>query len=111
MSKRDTKAHKNPTKRWALIIGIFVLVQMIFFAIDETFLEPNINDSGLLYARIIRKILGSALFTEWITPYSYPFFNFAMTVHVIAILLQAGVDIFARIFSANNSKGAPPQCK
>lgn len=94
------------SKRWVMTIGIFVIVQVIFIAIDGTFLEPNINDSDNLVARLGRWILGSRLFTEWIKPYSYPLFNMWMTIHVIAILIQAVEDIYSRSFSKNKEEGS-----
>lgn len=99
MSGSEKKLHVNRTKRWMITIGIFLIVQLIFIAVDGTFLEPNINDSGNLIARIGRGILDSKLFTEWINPYSYPFFNMCMTIHVIAILIQAVQGIFLSMFS------------
>ncbi|MDG5786147.1 YfzA family protein [Evansella sp. AB-P1] len=82
----------NISKRWMFILGIFVLVQVIFFAVDGTSFEPNINDSGSLFARTGRWILNLKPFTEWITPYSFPFFNLIMSLHVITILIQAVHD-------------------
>ncbi|MGE7625396.1 YfzA family protein [Viridibacillus sp. NPDC096237] len=89
----------NLAKRWMITIGIFLIVQLIFIAVDGTALEPNMNDSGNLIARQLRGILDSKLFTEWITPYSFPFFNMFMTIHVIAILIPAVHDIISSMFS------------
>ncbi len=86
-------------KRWIITLGIFLIVQLIFIAIDGTFLEPNMNDSDILFARMGRWILDTKLFTEWITPYSFPFFNMFMTIHVIAILIAAVLHIISSIFS------------
>nr|WP_239585461.1 YfzA family protein [Amphibacillus cookii] len=91
----------SPVKRWLIIIGIFLLVQMIFFGIDGTMWEPKINDSGRLFARIGRWILDSKFFTEWMTPYAYPFFNMFMTIHIIVILFQAIQDMSSSVFSKN----------
>ncbi|MEH6942985.1 YfzA family protein [Bacillus sp. JJ722] len=99
MTGTENTQNINLTKRWMIIIGIFLIVQMIFIAVDGTFLEPNINDSNNLIPRIVRWILDSKLFTEWITPYSFPFFNMVMTVHVIAILIQAVHDIISSMSS------------
>ncbi|WDU77600.1 YfzA family protein [Lysinibacillus sp. G01H] len=82
------KAHEsNLLKRWIITICIFLIVQLIFITVDGTALEPNMNDSNNLVARMGRWILDSRLFTEWITPYSFPFFNMFITIHVIAILI------------------------
>ena len=91
------KYNSSLIKRWVTTIGIFLIVQLIFIAVDGTFLEPNINDSNNVFIRIGRWILNSKLFTEWITPYSFPFFNMIMLFHVIAILLQAVQDINSRL--------------
>lgn len=89
----------NLLKRWIITIGIFLIVQLIFSAVDGTALEPNMNDSNNLVARMERWILDSRLFTEWITPYSFPFFNMFITIHVIAILIAALGNIISTIFS------------
>jgi len=98
MSGTEKTLHINRAKRWMITIGVFLIVQMIFTAVDGTFLEPNINDSGNLVARTGRWILDSRIFTEWITPYTSPFFNMCMTIHVIAILIQAVQDIISSMF-------------
>ncbi|MFL0365741.1 YfzA family protein [Pseudobacillus sp. 179-B 2D1 NHS] len=99
MSGVEKTLPMNRARRWMITIGLFLMVQLLFVAIDGTFLEPNINDSGHLFARIARGILGSRLFTEWITPYSFPFFNMFMTIHVIAIMIQAVQDLISSMFS------------
>lgn len=94
------KTHNiNLAKRWIIALGIFLIVQLIFIAVDGTTLEPNMNDSNNLVARMGRWILDSRLFTEWITPYSFPFFNMFITIHVIAILIAALGNIISTIFS------------
>lgn len=99
MTTMGKTQNTNLAKRWIIIIGIFLIVQLIFFLIDGTFLEPNINDSGNLLSRIARWILNSKLFTEWITPYSFPFFNLFTTIHVIAILIPAVKDIISSMYT------------
>ena len=94
------KTHNiNLAKRWMITMGIFFIVQLIFIVVDGTFLEPNINDSDNLFARLARWILDLKLFTKWIAPYSFPFFNMFMTIHVIVILIQAVHDIISSMFS------------
>lgn len=97
MSRTEEAPQVNQVRQWIITIGIFIIIQLVFVAIDGTSLEPNINDSNNLLFRIVRGILDSKLFTEWITPYSYPFFNFCITVHVIAIVIQAIADIILRV--------------
>ena len=95
MRGTEKTLNSNISKRWIITIGIFLIVQVIFIAVDGTILEPNINDSDKLFARIARGILDSKLFTEWITPYSFPFFNMFTTIYVIALLIQAIHDIIS----------------
>ncbi|WP_010274378.1 YfzA family protein [Paenibacillus senegalensis] len=88
MSNTEKPIRTNRVNRLMISIGIFLVVQLIFMLIDGTPLEPNINDSGNLLPRIARGILDSKLFTEWITPYSFSFFNLCMTIHLAVILIQ-----------------------
>ncbi|MEK3733369.1 MULTISPECIES: YfzA family protein [Paenibacillus] len=93
MSGTEQSVQASQVKKWLSIIAVFIVFQLIFFAVDGTFLEPRINDSNNWFAQLGRWILDSKLFTEWITPYSYPFFNMFMTVQVISILVVAVQDI------------------
>ncbi|UNK17911.1 YfzA family protein [Paenibacillus sp. N3/727] len=93
MTDKRKKDHPNRIRSWVITLGVFLIVQLIFIAVDGTSLEPNINDSGNLWGRILQ----SELFTEWITPYSFPFFNLCTVVCVIAILAKAVTDIFSSI--------------
>lgn len=99
MTGTEKIQQNNRVKRWMITVGIFLIVQLIFITIDGTFLEPNINDSDNLFARTGRWVLDSKPFTEWITPYSFPFFNMFMTIHVIAMLMQAVQDIISGMFT------------
>lgn len=83
----------NLRKRWLITLGLFLIIQLLLIAIDGTVLEPNLNDSGNVISRIGTYILEARLFTEWITPYSFPFFNLVVTIQVIAILIQALQDM------------------
>ncbi|RKQ30400.1 YfzA family protein [Oceanobacillus halophilus] len=92
-----SRAEENPklVKRWILILVILSVFQLFFIIADGTILEPNINDSNHLFSRMGRRILNSGLFTEWITPYSYPFFNMFTVIQIVAILFQAVQDIIS----------------
>lgn len=99
MSHAPNKLPTNRAKRWMITIGIFIIVQLIFIAIDGTFLEPNLNDSDNVVSSTLRGILESRLLTEWIAPYSFSLFNLFLIVHVVAILIQAVVDIISTKFA------------
>lgn len=91
---RYEKTHSvNLRKRWLITVGLFLIIQLLLIAIDGTFLEPNLNDSGNMISRIGTYILEARLFTEWITPYSFPLFNLLVTLQIIAILIQALQDM------------------
>ena len=94
MTNNRKKDRPIPIKSWLILIAVFIIVQLLFIAIDGTEFEPNINDSG----NITGRILDSTLFTEWFTPYDFPFFNMATAIFAIAILGKTGTDIFSSIF-------------
>ncbi|PAE06556.1 hypothetical protein CHI12_15775 [Terribacillus saccharophilus] len=97
MNSTEKAQSLTPIRRWITYLGIFLLVQVIFVLVDGTSLEPNINDSDSFIPRTFRNILDSSLFMEWITPYSYPYFNMVMTVHIIALLIMAIAEIISRL--------------
>lgn len=94
MENNRTKERQGQKKSWFIILGAFLIAQFVFVAIDGTTFEPNINDSG----NIAGRILDSKLFTEWFAPYSFPFFNMATAIFVIAILGKVITDIFSSVF-------------
>lgn len=98
MSGTDKTLPNNQEKRWIITVGIFLIVQLLFVIVDGTGLEPNINDSGNLFARGGRWMMDSKLFTVWFTPYSFPFFNMVMVVHIVAIFIQAVQSIIASMY-------------
>ena len=88
------KTHSvNLRKRWLITVGLFLIIKLLLIAIDGTFLEPNLNDSGNMISRIGTYILEARLFTEWITPYSFPLFNLLVMLQIIAISIQALQDM------------------
>ena len=90
MTDKQEKGRANRLKWWWITcISIFFILQFIFFAIDGTYLEPNLNDT--MWADWLT---GSKLFTEWITPFSYPWFNMVTVLFATVLLLKAVTDIF-----------------
>lgn len=86
-------------RSWVITLGIFLIVQFIFMAVDGTSWEPNIRDSNDIAGRFFRWVLQLELFTEWFTPYSYPYFNLITLVFIIVILAIAVTEIFSNVFS------------
>lgn len=99
MLEAKRTANTNRSRRWIITIGVFIIVQAIFIAIDGTSLVPNLNDSNNFLVNIERWILDSKLLTEWFAPYSFPLFNLFLIIHVIAILIQAVKDIVSTMIS------------
>ncbi|MFB1099255.1 hypothetical protein [Terribacillus sp. JSM ZJ617] len=63
------------------------------------------NDRDSFIPRMFRSILDSSLSTEWVTPYTYPYFNMIMTVHIVALLIVAISEIIERLISKNRIRG------
>lgn len=69
-----TRPKGRPRMRnWIITLGLFLIVQLIFYAVDGTSWEPNLNDSRNLAGRMFGWLLNMKLLTEWIAPYSFPF--------------------------------------
>lgn len=99
MNSTDKAQPFNLKRSWIISLGIFLLVQVIFMLVDGTSWVPKLNDSDDFIHRMFRSILDMKLFTEWFTPYSYPYFNLVMVVHIFALLVVGIADIIAIIFS------------
>ncbi|SMF85038.1 YfzA-like protein [Paenibacillus uliginis N3/975] len=96
-----TDTQKKQIKSWMITLGAFLLMHIYFIAVDGTSWVPKMNDSGNLGNRFFQWILQGDLFTEWITPYSYPFFNLVTVISTVAVLIAAVSYIFSSIFSKN----------
>lgn len=84
-------------KTWVLFIGTFVLLQLIFIAIETIGWAPDLKDGD---GKLFERITESAIFSEWIVFYEAPQFN-VFTVLFGIILLVPGIigaiiDIFSR---------------
>jgi len=96
----DTKKGRSTQIRnWVITLGILLLMHLYFITADGTSWVPNMNDSGNLISRIFQSLLQTKLFTEWFTPYSYPFFNWVTVASSIAIIIAAIITIKSSIFS------------
>lgn len=93
MTDKTKKGRPNRIRWWITALIVFFIVQLIFFTIDGTLLEPNLNDSDDIVGKYADWILESRLFNEWITLYSFPWFNLATILFVIFLLANAVSDI------------------
>lgn len=99
MNSTEKAPTLTPLRRWITYLGIFLVVQVIFILVDGTAWEPRVNDGDSFIPGMFRSILDSSLFTEWITPYSYTYFNMIFTVHIVALLIVAIAEIIERVIS------------
>ncbi|MCD4647432.1 hypothetical protein AR454_01875 [Bacillus mycoides] len=96
LTDKQKKERPNRIRWWIINISIFFIVQLIFLIIDGTSLEPNLNDSGNIFGRYANWILESKLFNEWITLYSFPWFNLATILFIIFLFANAITDILSK---------------
>src|SRR5699024_4418334 len=91
---RYEKTHSvNLRKSWLITEGLFLIIQLLLIAIDDTFIERNLNDRDNMISRIGAVIIEARLATVLITPYSFPLFKLLVTLQIIAILIQALQDM------------------
>ena len=76
-------------KKWLAIIGGFVAAQMLFIAIDGTFLDPRLNNIGNFASRI----MNNSFFTEWFTLYENPIYKIITTLAILQIIYISVNDI------------------
>lgn len=95
MAEKLEKSRRNRLRGWIINLGVFLIVLLAFFIIDGTAFEPNLNDSNNLGGRAADWLSDSKLFNEWISPFSFPLFNLATTLFVIALFVKAVIDIFS----------------
>lgn len=94
MIKKTRKKHPNRLRSWLINLVTFSIVLLIFFIIDGTALEPKLNDSNNIAARAADWLLGSRMFNEWISPFSFSLFNLATTLFMIALFAKAITDLY-----------------
>jgi YfzA-like protein len=95
LTDKQKKGYLNRIRWWSIALGIFIIVQLTFLIIDGTSFEPNLNDSDNIFGRYANWILESKLFNEWITLYSFPWFNLVTIVFIIFLLANAVTDILS----------------
>ncbi|MYL56288.1 hypothetical protein GLW20_02075 [Virgibacillus halodenitrificans] len=95
MTGKQKKSPSNRIRSWIITLGLFFSMLLIFFAIDGTFLEPKLNDSNNIAGKAADWLVESRLFNEWISPFSFPWFNLVTTLFVIVLLAKAVKGIFS----------------
>lgn len=91
---RDKFSQMKLMKKWMLILGIFFAAQVVFIAIDGTFLEPKLNNLG----DFASNIAGHIFLKEWFTIYENPIHKLITILAILQIAYLAIKDIvnFAR---------------
>lgn len=97
MKTIQKKRQTNIGKSWLLTLSGFFMMLVVFFVIDGTALEPRLNDSNNIAGRMVDWLNNSALFTEHITLFTFPWFNLVTLVFIVVILLKAIVDFVSVI--------------
>lgn len=97
MKTIQKKRQTNIEKSWLLTLSGFFMMLVVFFVIDGTALEPRLNDSNNIAGRMVDWLNNSALFTEHITLFTFPWFNLVTLVFIVVILLKAIVDFVSVI--------------
>lgn len=91
------KRRTNARKSWLLTLSVFVIMLVVFYLIDGTALEPRLNDSNNIAGRMVDWLNGSTIFNEWITFFTFPWFNLVTFVFILALLLKAITDLISLI--------------
>lgn len=95
MTEKIKKSGPNRLRSWIINLGVFFIVLLVFYTIDGTSLEPILNDSNNIAGRAADWLSESRIFNEWISPFSFPLFNLATILFVIALFGKAVTDIFS----------------
>src|SRR5699024_9462324 len=91
------KRRTNVRRSWLLTLSVFVIMLVVFYLIDGTTLEPRLNDSNNIAGRMVDWLNGSTIFNEWITFFTFPWFNLVTFVFILALLLKAITDLISLI--------------
>jgi len=98
----ERKKHRtNLRKSWLLTLSVFVILLIVFYLIDGTALEPRLNDSNNIAGRMVDWLNGSIIFNEWITFFTFPWFNLVTFVFILALLLKAITDLISVVTYKN----------
>lgn len=83
---KKKKGYVNELRRLIITVGLFLIMQIIFIAIDGTFLEPNLNKIGTFVSNIVENKV-----FQWIAIYDNPIFKFVTVIavlHIIYVLIK-----------------------
>lgn len=91
MTNKGKTGRANRLKKWIITLGVFFISQLVFIAIDGTFLEPNLNNIGNFASKLVENML------SWFTLYDNPFFKFITMIGVLHIIFTAIKDVIVCI--------------
>lgn len=96
-----TKQQTTPffKRAWVSAIGVFILSQLFFFSCEIIGWAPNYRE---LDSELLRKILDSALFKEWLSFYEIPYFNLLTLFFTITCLIPGIIGAIRQIFAGKS---------
>lgn len=68
---------------------------IVFFIVDGTIFEPNLNDSDNVAGKAADWLEETELFNVWFTPFNFPWFNLVTLLYIVFLLVSAIVDTFS----------------
>nr|WP_289038707.1 YfzA family protein [uncultured Allobacillus sp.] len=87
---------------WISSVSLFFVFLIIFFIVDGTIFEPNLNDSNNVAGKAVDWLEESRLFNVWFVPFHFPWFNLVTLVYILFLLVNAITDILS--FSRNKQR-------
>ena len=95
MTDRQKKGGFMLLNWWISFICIFVVFMIVFFIVDGTIFEPNLNDSDNVAGKAADWLEETELFNVWFTPFNFPWFNLVTLLYIVFLLVSAIVDTFS----------------
>lgn len=95
MTDRQKKGRFSRLKWMVSSLSIFVVFMIVFFIVDGTIFEPNLNDSDNVAGKAADWLEETELFNVWFTPFNFPWFNLVTLLYIVFLLVSAIVDTFS----------------
>ncbi|MFB9973963.1 hypothetical protein FPQ10_06815 [Allobacillus sp. SKP2-8] len=95
MTDKQKKGRFKRLKWWISSLSIFVVFMIVFFIVEGTIFEPNLNDSDNVAGKAADWLEESELFNVWFTPFNFPWFNLVTLLYIVFLLVSAIVDTFS----------------
>jgi len=90
--KKPPKKLVHGTKRVFVTIGLFLLMQLVFFAVDGTFLAPKLNRMG----NFAQEMVETTFFRNWFRFYENPIFNIITILAILHVLYISIMSVIVK---------------